>query len=142
LEAFDELLLNVIDRTIRFSFGDINAAIIYDYLEKKGCNLHEIPTKLNLFSQELRNVIGPGKGQLLGAAPILEETILELLYTKTKIKYDKNNPESFVNQVEKLREIYNNSQNTATPPTSQTSSLEDNSLVTQLPLQTTGGEGC
>lgn len=139
--TFDDLLLKVIDRTLRYTFGDINAGIIYNYLEKKECSVHEIPTKLNIFSEELRNILGSGRGQLLGTAPILEEAILELLCAEMKAKFDSHNPASFAKQVEKLREIYDNRQNMVPRPVSQTSSLEHHSPLTQLQLQTNGGEG-
>jgi hypothetical protein len=106
LREFDELLLQVIDRTVRYTFGDTNADIIYDYLEKKGCGFHEIPAKLIVFSEELRNIVGSGRGQFLGVAPILEEAILELLCAELKTKYDRQSSGSFADQVKKLEEFY------------------------------------
>jgi hypothetical protein len=106
LEEFDELLLRVIDKTIRYVFGDINAGIIYHYLKKSGCPMHEIPTKPNQFSEELRNILGSGRGQLLGAAPILEETILEALCAELKIKVDMQSATCFADHIKKLRRVY------------------------------------
>jgi len=106
LEDFDELLLRVIDKTIRYVFGDINAGIIYDYLRKSGCPIHEIPIKPFRFSEELRNILGPGRGQLLGAAPILEETILEALCVELKIKVAMQRPTCFADHIKKLRQVY------------------------------------
>jgi hypothetical protein len=105
LEEFDELLLRVIDKTIRYVFGDINAGIIYDYLRKSGCQIHEIPTKPNQFSEELRNILGSGRGQLLGAAPILEETILEALCAELKIKVDMQRSTCFADHIRKIRRV-------------------------------------
>jgi len=106
LEEFDELLLRVIDKTIRYVFGDINAGIIYDYLGKSGCPIEEIPTKPNQFSVELRNILGSGRGQLLGAAPILEERILEAFCVELKIKFDMQSATCFGDHIKKLRRVY------------------------------------
>jgi hypothetical protein len=106
LEEFDELLLRVIDKTIRYVFGDRNAGIIYDYLGKSGCPMHEIPTKPNQFSVELRKILGSGRGQLLGAAPILEETILEAVCAELKIKVDMQSATCFADHIKKLRQVY------------------------------------
>jgi hypothetical protein len=59
LDKFDGLLLRVVDKNIRYIFGDMNTGIIYDYLEKKGCAFQEIPAKSNTFSMALRNMLGP-----------------------------------------------------------------------------------
>jgi hypothetical protein len=106
LEEFDELLLRVVDKTIRSIFGDRNAGIIYDYLGKTGCPTHEIPTKPNEFSVELRKILGPGRGQLLGAAPTLEEAIIEGLCAELKIKVDVQSATCFADKIRKLRRIY------------------------------------
>jgi hypothetical protein len=106
LEEFDELLLRVIDKTIRYVFGDRNAGIIYDYLGKRGCSMNEIPTKPNQFSVELRRILGSGRGQLLGAAPILEETILEALCAELKIKVDMQSATCFADHIKKLRRVF------------------------------------
>ena len=106
MEEFDELLLQVVDKTIRYVFGDRDAGIIYDYLGKRGCSMHEIPTKPNQFSVELRRILGSGRGQLLGAAPILEETILEALCAELKIKVDMQSATCFTDHIKKLRRVY------------------------------------
>lgn len=142
LGTFDDLLLQVIDRTLRYTFGDVSTGIIYDYLENKGCHLREIPKKLDVFSEELRNIIGTGRRQFLGVAPILEEAILELLCTELKTEFDRHNPASFVDQVKKLREIYNNRRDTVPQPIYENSSEEHNSPLAQLTLQSKGGESC
>jgi hypothetical protein len=58
LNQFDGLLLLVVDRNIRSIFGDMNAGVIYDYLEKKGCPFQGIPAKPDAFSMTLRNMLG------------------------------------------------------------------------------------
>ena len=58
MDKFDGLLLRVVDKNIRYIFGDMNTGIIYDYLEKKGCAFQEIPRAPNTFSMALRNMLG------------------------------------------------------------------------------------
>ena len=111
LEEFDNLLLKTIDETLKYVLGDINAQIIYRYLEKKSCPMLEIPRKLNIFSAELRMLLGPGRGQILGSAPILEETIAELLCHKLGIKFNEERPIMFESCIRKLKEDYNNGGN-------------------------------
>jgi hypothetical protein len=108
LDKFDGLLLRVIDKNIRYILGDINAGVIYDYLKKKGCAFQEIPAKPNTFSMVIRNMLGSGRGQVLGAAPILEEAILEALYAELKIKFDRQSATSFGDHIKKLKKVYNN----------------------------------
>jgi hypothetical protein len=112
LDKFDGLLLRVIDKNIRHIFGDINAGAIYDYLEKKGCAFQEIPAKPSTFSMALRKMLGSGRGQVLGAAPILEETILEALCAELKIRFDRQSAASFADHIKKLRKIHNNEEKT------------------------------
>lgn len=106
MDKFDDLLLQAIDKTVRYVFGDVNADIIYEYLQKNGCALHEIPTKPSAFSIGLRKILGPGRGQLLGTAPILEEAILEALCAELKIKFDRQSATSFADHIKKLREVH------------------------------------
>jgi hypothetical protein len=79
MDEFDEIMLKTIDKTLRYVLGDRNAVIIYDYLEKSSCPMQEIPTKLDLFSAKLRDLLGTSRGQILGAPTILEDEIVEAL---------------------------------------------------------------
>jgi hypothetical protein len=105
LQEFDELLVRVIDETVRYCLGDVNALILYDYLERKACPLNEIPEKLEVFSMELRNMLGVGRRQMLGAASILEETIVQALCQKLGIPFE-NGPVVFADYVKKLKIYY------------------------------------
>jgi hypothetical protein len=106
LDTFDELLVRVINETIRYCLGDINASILYNYLEKKACPLDEVPRRLEVFSVELRNMLGFGERQILGAAPILEEAIARALCLKLKMPSDEKGPIAFADYVERLRKAY------------------------------------
>lgn len=107
MDKFDELLLKTIDKTIRSVLGDDNAVIIYNYMEKNSCPMQEIPTKLDLFSAQLRNLLGVGRGQILGAPTILEDTIVIELSSELGLKLQ-NESKVFEDRIRKLREIYDN----------------------------------
>jgi adenylate kinase family enzyme len=101
------MLSRAIDKTLRYVVGDINTAVIYSYLEKRGCRSNEIPAKPNEFSTELRKILGSGRGQILGAASILEETIVENLSAELQIYLDNPRLAQFADNIKKLREAYN-----------------------------------
>lgn len=113
MDKFDKLLIQVIDEVIRYSLGDINANIIYNYLQKKACPLTEIPNNLESFSTELRNLLGSGRGQILGSAHLLERTILKALCIKLGIKYElENGPIIFAEHVKKIKDVYSHENDT------------------------------
>ena len=106
INDFDKLLVQVTEETIKYCLGDINATIIWNYLEQKNYIRSEIPNKPEIFSGELRNIMGFGRRQILGAAEILEETILEMFCKKLGINFECQRPINFPHQVRKLREQY------------------------------------
>ena len=108
MDKFNDLLLGVIDETLRYALGDINTSIVFDYLEKKSCPFSEVPTNLHIFSGALRNLLGSGRGRILGAAPILERTIAEIFCHKLGMEFDKGGFIVLANYIEKLREVYGN----------------------------------
>jgi len=126
VNEFDELLRRTVEKTLTYVFGDTNARMICDYLEKNDCSLKQIPVKPDLFSAELRNIMGTGRGKLLGAASILEETILETLRDEIKIKFDRSGGKSFADCIKSLKEFYSKRTNTG-------------SLVTQM-MSPEGGD--
>ncbi len=107
MNDFDEALLNAIDEILQYTLGDISTQSIYNYLEKTGCQKHEIPNKLDTFSTELRKILGNGRGQILGSAPILEEAIAERLCIKLSIKFEGRLPIAFSNFIQQLKEKHN-----------------------------------
>ena len=106
MDEFDEILVKVIDETVRYCLGEVNALILFGYLAKKSCSLEEAPEKLEVFSEELRNLLGFGRRQIYGAASILEETIAQALCLKLKVSYDEKGPVVFADYVRKLKEVY------------------------------------
>ena len=60
---FDSLLVQVIDETVKYCLGDVNASTICNYLKERNLPISEIPNKPELFSEELRNILGFGSRQ-------------------------------------------------------------------------------
>ena len=98
------MLLLSIDETMNYVLGEVNAEIIYRYLEAKYCRKEEIPQKLELFSSALRDLIGTGRGQMLGAACILEETIAEAFALKLGKSFGEKHPFDFVAYINRLKQ--------------------------------------
>jgi len=103
---FDNLLVQVTEETIKYCLGAANAAIIWNYLEQQNCSKTEMPKSIEIFSEELRNIMGFGRRQILGAAAILEETILEIFCKKLGVKFECEMPINFPYQITKLRNQY------------------------------------
>jgi hypothetical protein len=106
LDKCDELLVKVIDETTKYCLGETDALILYYYLEKKSCSLEEIPEKLEVFSLELRTLLGFGQRQIYGAASILEETIAQALCLKLKLTYKEKGPMVFAGYISELKKTY------------------------------------
>lgn len=79
---------------------------IFNYLERNDFPKSEIPTQLDRFSEELRKLLGSGKSQILGSAPILEEAIAERLCAKLGMKMQARFPIAFPTFIRKLKEDY------------------------------------
>jgi hypothetical protein len=103
LDKFDELLLKTIDKTMRYVLGERNTLIIYDCLEESSCPMQEIPRRLNLFSAVLRNLLGTGRGQMLGASAILEDAIVKSLSLELGIQAEKEST-AFEDRIRNLKE--------------------------------------
>jgi hypothetical protein len=106
VETFNAELLQAIDDTLVYCLGEINARILYQFMEKKGFTKHEIPENLDVFVEILENLVGRGRGQILGAATILENSILKDLCKKLDVKYAEIGSGYFPEQCSKVREIY------------------------------------
>ena len=102
----DKIIIEVVDDVLKYCLGELNASIIYDFMKKRNCSLSEIPNRPETFSEMLRNILGFGSRQILGAPSILEEEILEILYKKLGICHSVQKPPDFPRQIRKLRETY------------------------------------
>lgn len=106
LDEFDKLLLETIRDVMSECLGHDNARIILEYLEKRGCPISDIPRRLDLFSTELRMLLGQGRGQILGSGAILEETIAEVLCRRIGVTADIPVPIRFADFMKKLQNLY------------------------------------
>jgi hypothetical protein len=111
LDDFDEALLSAVDEILRYTLGDSCTQIIYNYLERNSFPRYEIPSRLGSFSDELRKLLGDGRGQILGSAPILEEAIAERLCTKLGRNMQGRLPVAFSIFVRDLKEDYRSKEN-------------------------------
>ncbi|HXX86828.1 MAG TPA: hypothetical protein VEH86_00075 [Candidatus Acidoferrum sp.] len=107
MDEFDKHLVKTIDKTFKYVLGDQNTLIIYDYLEKASCPIGETPKKLYLFSRALRNLLGTGKGQILGVPAVLEDAIVDTLSSELGLKLD-GKSRVFEVRIRRLKEKYNN----------------------------------
>ena len=106
-DPFDATLSEVIEKTLKRVLGKTNTHTIYKRLKKNGYNPNEIPANPNVLSTELRNILGSGKGQVAGAASILEQTILENFCAELKTERCSPYSAPFAANIKKLRQTYN-----------------------------------
>jgi len=106
MDESDEALLSAVDEILQYTLGDVCTEIIYNYLKRNSFPKSEIPNNLDRFSEELRKLLGNGRGQILGSAPILEEAIAERLCTKLGTKLEGRLPTAFSIFIRKLKEDY------------------------------------
>jgi len=111
-DDFDQVLIESINKTLRYVFGDKATQIIYEHLEKKSCPLFEIPKRPNIFSSELRMILNSEGGQISRSTrasmltPILEKAILKELSHKLGIFFSDDEPIIFEEHVKRLRGAY------------------------------------
>lgn len=106
LDEFDQLLVSTIREVLEESLGKENAQIVFEYLERRSCPLKEIPKKLDVFSVEMRRLLGCCEGQFLGSAAILEETIAKVMCFKLGVEFNERLPIILPKYTEKLRSVY------------------------------------
>jgi len=106
MDEFDKLLVKTIDKTVRYVLGDLNALIIYEYLEKVSCPLQEAPKKLDQVSTALRKLLGTDRGQIVGVPTILEDAIVAALSSELGLMPDEKS-RVFEDRIRGLKEKYN-----------------------------------
>jgi len=102
----DRLIIEAVDEVLNYCLGTANASIICDYLKKRNYSLDKIPKMPEIFSEELRNLLGFGSRQILCAPSILEEQVLEILYKKLGICQSIEKPPNFPKHIRTLRETF------------------------------------
>jgi hypothetical protein len=98
--SLDDLLLNVIDETLKHVFKEPGAKVIYDYLRDQ-CHLkrEEIAEKPEVFSAGLERLLKSG-------AVLIEKMILINLSSKLQLKYEEKEGYGFSDYIEELREKF------------------------------------
>ncbi len=91
------VLFTAVDETLTYVFKEAGAEAIYDFLEKK-CQLqrNEIPLRPGVFSKSLKMLLG-------SAAPVIESMIVENLYLKFGLEFEKKAGYEFVDYLVELR---------------------------------------
>jgi len=95
--SLDDLLLSVVDDTMKQVFAETGAKVIYDFL---GNNSHlkreEITEKTEVFSAGLERLMGSG-------APVIEKLVLKNLYSKLELKFEEKEGCEFSDYIKELR---------------------------------------
>ena len=96
--SLDDLLLNVVDETMKQVFREAGARVIYDYLGNK-CHLkrEEIAEKPKVFSADLKKLLGSG-------AIVIEKMILKNLYGKLELEFEEKDGYEFSDYIYELKE--------------------------------------
>ena len=103
---FDAYVVQAVDQTLRYCLGDMSAQIVFSYLAERKCPIEQIPKNPELFSEELRNIVGFGRRQILCPGDILEEAVLEVICMKVGVKFEQEIPWNFASALSKLKKQY------------------------------------
>jgi hypothetical protein len=97
METLDNLLLKVVDKTMKQVFTETGTKVIYDFLEN---NFHlkrkEIAEKTKPFSTGMKKLLGSGE-------PVIEKMILKNLYRRLGLKFEEKKDYEFSDYVKDLR---------------------------------------
>jgi len=100
VERLDDLMLNVIDKTLKQFFREAGTMFIYDYLEKNShLKREEIAEKPEVFSADLRKLLRSG-------AEVVERMILKNFYSELHLKYEEKGGYEFLDYIKELKEKY------------------------------------
>jgi len=97
IETLDDLLLKVIDDTMREVFRETGTEVICSFLENN-CHLkrEEIAEKTEVFSTGLKKLLGSG-------AQVIEKLILKNLYSRLELKIEEKKGYAFSDYIKELR---------------------------------------
>jgi len=96
-KKLNRVLVNTVDEELMKIFGKTATLVIYSYFEDNlSLKRENIPEKIELFSQGLKNFFGSG-------ACMLEKTILTDLYSSFGFNYKEKKGHTFVEYVTELK---------------------------------------
>ena len=97
METLDDLLINMVDETLKRVFKKAGTKVIYDFLEiNSHLKREEIPAKPEVFSAGLQRLLGSG-------APVIEKLIFKNLYRKLELKIAEKEGYEFSDHIKELR---------------------------------------
>jgi len=97
METLDNLLLKVVDKTMKQVFTETGTKVIYDFLENNSrLKREEIAKKPKIFSTGMKKLLGSG-------APVIEKMILKDLYSKLELKLEEKDGYEFSDHIKELR---------------------------------------
>jgi hypothetical protein len=95
---FEKLLIKSIDDSLKDTFGEVAAQIIYKHLEKNhSLKKEEIPKKLEVFTEALEKYLNSG-------VIVVEDLVLKKLCSNLGFERPREECLSFVDYVTKLKE--------------------------------------
>lgn len=87
-----------VDEALKQIFKDEGAVVIYDFLEKHASiQLEDAADKPDIFSTSLERL-------MVSAAHVIEQTILNKLYSKMGLVFEEKNDYKFSDYIKELRE--------------------------------------
>jgi len=95
--SLDDLLLSVVDETMKQVFREAGTKVIYSYMENK-CHLklEEVAEKPQVFSAGLKRLLN-------SAGPVIEKMILKNLYRKLELEFVEKKDYEFPDYIKELR---------------------------------------
>ena len=97
METLGDLLLKVVDETLRQVFRETGTKVIYGFLENKShLKREEIAEKPEVFSTGMKKLVGSG-------APVIENLILKNLYRKLELKFEEKEGYEFSDYIKELK---------------------------------------
>ena len=100
MEVLDDLLLKVLDETMKQVFTETGTKVIYNFLENNSHSKREdIAQKPEVFSAALERLLGSGR-------PVIEKLILRNLYSKLGLKLEEKEGYEFSDYVKELKKRF------------------------------------
>jgi len=97
MERLDDLLLKVVDETLRQVFREAGTKVIYNFLENNHhLKREDIAEKPEVFSAGLERLLGSG-------APVIEKLILKNLYRRLGMEFEEKEGYGFSDYIKELR---------------------------------------
>ena len=100
---FQDIFFKTVEETVEFVFGEYNAVIFYNNLEKNGCNKNDIANNPSLFLNTVHNAF-PDFFNM--SVPLFLQVIMERLCSKLEVMCDDKKSRHFVEYLAELREAY------------------------------------